>query len=80
MKKSTYQKPELTVVSFKAERGFATSEGQEQKYTLGALLESCQIELGEEVGVRGNGLPTEGGEVGENRGSVIPDNGWSTGW
>lgn len=27
MKKSTYQKPELTIVSFKSERGFACSGG-----------------------------------------------------
>lgn len=27
MKKSTYQKPELTIVSFKSERGFACTGG-----------------------------------------------------
>lgn len=33
MKTSIYQKPELTVVSFKAERGFAGSVGNREEMT-----------------------------------------------
>lgn len=42
MKKSTYQKPELTIVSFKSERGFACTGGncEETSFSINALFSS----------------------------------------
>ena len=69
MEKFIYQRPELTTVSFKAERGFALSE---QAQTMNAHFnETLAVEQGQ-----------DGGKVGDGRTNVTysGDNGWATGW
>ncbi|MBP3763746.1 MAG: hypothetical protein J6I49_07710 [Bacteroidales bacterium] len=42
MKKNTYQPPSLTVVTFRSERGYQASAGQEQTFSLKALFGDSQ--------------------------------------
>lgn len=64
MKKSSYQKPALTVVSFKAERGFAGSQtqGSEQTSVLSMLFSSND----------------DATQATDDRG--VMGSGWSSGW
>ena len=65
MKKSTYQKPELTIVSFKSERGFATSTGVESKQVSFSILNW----------VSGSDDASTGADFSE-----VSSDGWSSGW
>lgn len=64
MKNPIYQKPELTVVSFRSERGYAcsTCSGEPMSFGLSAILGSSSES-----------------SVGDDR-SVISSNNWGSGW
>lgn len=73
MKKHVYQQPQLTVVSFKVERGFASSitEGLEQTFELNALFE---LEM---EGSGNSGFEQRVFETCDENGSA---SGWGYGW
>lgn len=64
MKKSTYQKPELTIVSFKSERGFACTGGN---------CEPARFSITNWIS--GSDDASTGADFSE-----VSSSGWSSGW